>query len=235
MSNRTHGAGGPYELRRTTAAELASRLAQDAEAVCRHYLSRGRRHGRYWLVGDARNTPGDSLYVRLWGSESGKGAAGKWTDAATGEHGDLLDIIRESCRLTSFQDTAGEAERFLGLPERQKQRPNTPQQHDPVEAARRLFAMSRPIRGTVAERYLRSRGIASPRDADALRFHPSCTYRPDKNALSESWPAMIAAVTDLGGKRQPIPTFSGVAVGCDSAGSHFEGRCENGRVLIRGS
>jgi hypothetical protein len=28
-------------------------------------------------------------------------------------------------------------------------------------------------------------------------------------------------------KRQPIPTFSGVAVGCDSAGSHFEGRCEN--------
>ncbi len=36
-------------------------------------------------------------------------------------------------------------------------------------------------------------------------------------------------------KRQPIPTFSGVAVGCDSAGSHFEGRCENGRVLIRGS
>jgi SRSO17 transposase len=36
-------------------------------------------------------------------------------------------------------------------------------------------------------------------------------------------------------KRRPIPTFSGFAVGCDSAGSHFEGRCGNGRVLIRGS
>jgi uncharacterized membrane protein len=36
-------------------------------------------------------------------------------------------------------------------------------------------------------------------------------------------------------KRKPIPTFSGFAVGCDSAGSHFEGRCGNGRVLIRGS
>jgi hypothetical protein len=62
------------------AAELAHRLARDAEAVCRHYLSNGRREGRYWLVGDVRNTPGRSLFVRLKGPESGKGAAGKWTD-----------------------------------------------------------------------------------------------------------------------------------------------------------
>ncbi|XWX54025.1 hypothetical protein MSP5_001033 [Methylosinus sporium] len=61
-------------------AELAQRLARDAEAVCRHYLSNGRREGRYWLVGDARNTPGRSLFVRLTGAESGKGAAGKWVD-----------------------------------------------------------------------------------------------------------------------------------------------------------
>ena len=62
------------------AAELAHRLARDAEAVCRHYLSNGRREGRYWLVGDVRNTPGRSLFVRLKGPESGKGTAGKWTD-----------------------------------------------------------------------------------------------------------------------------------------------------------
>ena len=34
------------------AAELAHRLARHAEAVCRYYLSNGRRHGRYWMVGD---------------------------------------------------------------------------------------------------------------------------------------------------------------------------------------
>ena len=62
------------------AAELAHRLARDAEAVCRHYLSNGRREGRYWLVGDVRNTPGRSLFVRLHGPDSGKGAAGKWTE-----------------------------------------------------------------------------------------------------------------------------------------------------------
>ena len=66
-----------------SAADLARRLARDAEAVCRHYLSNGRRSGRYWVVGDVMNTPGRSLYVRLTGPEYGPGAAGKWTDAAT--------------------------------------------------------------------------------------------------------------------------------------------------------
>ncbi len=37
------------------------------------------------------------MYVRLTGPSSGKGARGKWTDAATGEHGDLLDVIRLQC------------------------------------------------------------------------------------------------------------------------------------------
>ena len=76
-----------------SAGELARRLARDAEAVCRYYLSNGCRMGRYWTVGNVQNAPGRSLYVRLQGPESGPGAAGKWTDAATGEHGDLLDLI----------------------------------------------------------------------------------------------------------------------------------------------
>lgn len=58
--------------------DLARRLAAQAEAVCRHYLSNGRRQGRYWLVGDVRNIPGRSMFVRLKGSA--KGVAGKWTD-----------------------------------------------------------------------------------------------------------------------------------------------------------
>ncbi|MEQ1670045.1 MAG: hypothetical protein ABL893_04220, partial [Hyphomicrobium sp.] len=70
------------------ASDLAQRLGRNAEAVCREYLSNGRREGRYWLVGDVQNNPGRSMFVRLKGAESGKGAAGKWTDAATGDHGD---------------------------------------------------------------------------------------------------------------------------------------------------
>jgi hypothetical protein len=98
------------------AAELAHRLARDAEAVCRHYLSNGRREGRYWLVGDVANTSGRSLFVRLKGPNSGRGAAGKWTDAATGQHGDLLDLIAMNRRLDCLRDAMEEARFFLSLP-----------------------------------------------------------------------------------------------------------------------
>jgi hypothetical protein len=185
------------------ASELAHRLAGQAEAVCRRYLSNGRRDGRYWLVGDVRNTPGRSLFVRLKGGESGKGAAGKWTDAATGEHGDLLDVIRESCGLVDFKDVADEARTFLSLPHPEPE-PAPPRRRassasGSTEAARRLFAMSQPITGTIVESYLRRRGITALHGAGSLRFHPRCYYRPDEHGPTETWPAMIASVTDLAG------------------------------------
>ncbi|WP_426441168.1 DUF7146 domain-containing protein [Bradyrhizobium genosp. P] len=184
------------------ASELALRLAREAEAVCRHYLSNGRRQGRYWLVGDSRNTPGRSLFVRL--NASPKGPAGKWTDAATREHGDLLDIIRESCGLLDFRDVADEARQFLGLPrpdlrsQLMSGRPGA--QTGPADAARRLFGMSQSINRTVVEAYLRRRGIRSVHHEGALRFHPRCYYRVDDDSPTEVWPAMIARVTDLDGR-----------------------------------
>ncbi|RUU13604.1 DNA primase [Mesorhizobium sp. USDA-HM6] len=187
------------------ASELAYRLGRQAEAVCRRYLSNGHREGRYWLVGDARNTPGRSMFVRLAGPESGRGAAGKWTDAATGEHGDLLDIIRESLSLANFKDAADEARCFLSLP-----RPlpdpvesalrGTSASMGSVEAAKRLVSMSRPISWTLVETYLRGRGVMALHETASLRFHPRCYYRPHRHAWTETWPAMIAAVTDLDGK-----------------------------------
>jgi Toprim domain len=191
------------------AFDLARRLARNAEAVCRHYLSNGRRDGRYWRVGDVHNTPGRSLFVRLTGAETGKGAAGKWRDAALGQHGDLLDIIQVTCGYADFHDVAEEARRFLSLPHPQSEHvsasaPGTGQQDTPApagspEAARRLFKASQPLVGTIAESYLRHRAITAFGGTEWLRFHPRCYYRPDEDAASEARPAMIAAVTDLEG------------------------------------
>ena len=183
------------------ASELARRLAREAEAVCRHYLSNGKREGRYWLVGDVHNTPGRSLFVRL--HDSPKGPAGKWTDAANGDHGDLLDIIRETLGLRDFREVAEEARRFLNLPHAEPQavlksvRP--PATIGSQEAARRLFAISIPIERTIAETYLHRRGIAHVYHGGSLRFHPRCYYRPDEHLPTETWPAMIGCVTDLDG------------------------------------
>ncbi|QHO77635.1 DNA primase [Bradyrhizobium sp. CCBAU 051011] len=184
------------------ASELARRLAREAEAVCRQYLSNGRRQGRYWLVGDVRNTPGRSLFVRLY--ESPKGPAGKWTDAATGEHGDLLDIIRERLALRDFRDVANEARRFLNLPRLTSEHASSPVRpavpRGSREAARRLFAVSRPIEGTLTEHYLQRRGIEDVHHGDSLRHQPRCFYHSSDDELPpEIWPAMIACVTDIDG------------------------------------
>src|SRR5690349_125487 len=165
------------------ASELARRLAREAEAVCRHYLSNGKREGRYWLIGDVYNTPGRSMFVRL--QDSPKGPAGKWTDAATGEHGDLLDVIRQSLCLRDFREVAAEARRFLKLPRAEPG--HVPKPSRPAatvgsqESARRLFAISGPIEGTMVEAYLRGRGIARVHHGGSLRFHPRCYYRPDEH------------------------------------------------------
>src|SRR5262249_28534710 len=153
------------------------------------YLSNGRRQGHYWTVGDVRNTPGRSMFVRLRGPESGKGAAGNWTDAATSEYGDLLDVIRESCGFIDFRDAADEARRFLSLPHVEPRRTpkpvRTPVPAGSPEAAQRLIAMSQPLSRTLAETYLRNRGITTLHDAVALRFHPRCYYRPDDGSPTE--------------------------------------------------
>ena len=188
------------------AGKLARRLAEQALAVCETYLSNGVREGRYWTVGDVHNTPGRSLYVRLAPSSDGRRPAGKWTDAQSGEHGDLLDIIALSRGHRHMRDTLDEARRFLALP-----RPE-PRAHMPAprtraptgtpEAARRLFAGSRSIAATLAERHLKKRGIVGVAGEPALRFHPRCHYRPsrrDAPGVATAWPALIAAITDLGG------------------------------------
>jgi len=185
-----------------TSHDLARRLGRQAEAVCRHYLSAGRPEGGYWLVGDVRNAPGRSMFVRI--RESANGPPGKWTDAATGEHGDLLDVIRESCGLIDFKDVAAEARCFLSLPHPE---PQPIRRRIPVpgvsagspDAAGRLFAMSKPIERTLADTYLRRRGITVLHGTGSLRFHRRCYYRPDQHSPTEIWPAMVASVTDLSG------------------------------------
>src|SRR5215211_7646506 len=122
-----------------SARDLAAELSRHAEAVCRTYLSNGQRQGHHWIVGDVGNNPGRSLYVRL---TPGRTAAGRWADAATGQHGDLLDLIQAACGFTDLRAAMDEARRFLALPQTRSQehrdRRAPAPRHSP-ERARRLF------------------------------------------------------------------------------------------------
>lgn len=183
-----------HEIRR-----ISERLAAHAEAVCAHYLSNGQKAGRYWLVGDVFNTKGRSLWVRLHGPLSGPGAAGNWTDEATGDFGDLIDLIRLNRQLNGWAEVRDEVMGFLSEPRHVSRQSPAPAPRNSPEAARRLFAASTPIRGTLAAKYLEARGLTLAFADTALRFHPSCYYRAGDHAALTRIPALIAGITDLGG------------------------------------
>jgi len=155
---------------------------------------------------------------------------GRWKDFATGQHGDLLDLIELSLGC-SRQDAFREARGFLGL---QSDAPeDVARRKAAAERAQRLAAEARAkdaeararkrkaalalwlaarerIAGTPVEHYLRDeRGIdlaALGRQPRALRFHPDCYHRhvdPETGEVFEgSYPAMLAIVNDAAG--QPI-------------------------------
>jgi len=188
-----------------SAADIAQQLARQTLAVCQHYLPAGRREGRYWQVGNIHGEPGRSLYVRL--DDGARGKAGNWVDAATGEHGDLLDLIRYNRGYSTLRDAKTEARRFLRLPQ-----PSTSQgsrlcrvksgNQASVRFARRLFAASMPLPGSHAARYLQSRSITRIEDLSSVRYHPRCPYRAsrgDRRTADAHYPAIICAVTDENG------------------------------------
>lgn len=170
------------------AAGIAAALASRAEEVCHRYLPRGKKQGRYWVAGDVDGSPGRSLFVRL----EPPGAPGKWSDAATGEHGDLLDLIRRRSSASTLRAAMDEARAFLALPA--PYLPGGGPPYDAREAARRIWGRCRQIEGGPPEAYLRARGITRFR-FPSLRFHPALYHREAGRRL----PALVAAVTDIEG------------------------------------
>ena len=168
------------------AARVSAALASRAEEVCRRYLPQGRRSGRYWIAGDIRGARGRSLFVRL----APPGTPGKWTDASSGEHGDLLDLVRIASGAGSLRAALAEARGFLSMPPMPA--PSGPDSYDRTEAARRLWQRCRAIDGTHAEAYLRARAIHRCR-FPALRFHPRLLHRDEAGV--RRLPALVAAVT----------------------------------------
>ncbi len=187
------------------ATELAAALAARAEDVCRRYLPGGRRQGNYWTAGDTGGGVGRSLFVRL----APPGRSGKWTDAANGQYGDLLDLIRLHIGAASLRAAMDEARAFLALEPAAAAfgghgdlgappsgTPGRPDSYDREAAARRLWRRCRPVEGSHAEAYLHARAIGHCR-FPALRFHPDLLHRDDTGV--RRLPALVAAVTGNAG------------------------------------
>ena len=80
-------------------------------------------------------------------------------------------------------------------------RADPPASWDGAAAARRLWRRCRPLEGTLAEAYLRARGLTACR-LPSLRFHPALAYRAA--AGWRRFPALVAAVSGPDGTLEGV-------------------------------
>jgi len=178
-------------LPRVTAADLSAALSQRVDDIAPRLFPAARRSGRYWHIGDIEGHKGDSLFIHARGSR-----AGSWQDAATGAHGDLLDLAAAAMR-TDLRGAMDWARGFLGISDEVPWIPPPPDYQradDDTTAGRReareIWASSKPAGDTLAETYLRARAINLP-PPPSLRYHGATIYQPSGVRL----PALIAAVS----------------------------------------
>lgn len=190
---------------RRSIADLSADLADRAESFCRLYFPEGRKQGNYWQVGDTSGAKGQSLAIRLQ-TEGGR-KAGSWQDFATGEYGDLIDLLQERLGSVTLKETLNEARSFLGeapcpaVPRKSRnaERPDAASSKR-IAQARKLFAAGKPVLGTLAATYLQGRGIT--RLGPALRYHPRVFLRRGEGDADppQRAPALLAKITDNRGQ-----------------------------------
>jgi hypothetical protein len=187
-------------MRHTVSIEqIKDGLTAQIEAVVDRFAPPAGRHyrkGPYYYTlnpGRADRSVG-SFVITMHGAE-----AGRWTDYASGQHGDLIDLIGLSLGL----DATGAikvAREFLGLdtesPDDRRRREEAAAQAKQRraeeeraradkdkrkrKAAQGLWLSAEPVLiGTPVDLYLKARGIdlaALPHQPAALRYHSACRY-----------------------------------------------------------
>jgi hypothetical protein len=190
---------------RRSIADLSADLADRAESFCRQYFPEGRKQGNYWQVGDTSGAKGQSLAILL--QAQGGRKAGAWVDYATGEYGDLIDLLHERLGSATLKETLMEARSFLGeapcpATPRETKRAERPDAASSkrIARARKLFSAGKPVLGTLAATYLQGRGIT--RLGPALRYHPNVFLRHGEDDADppQRAPALLAKITDIRGQ-----------------------------------
>lgn len=203
--------------------EISDMLAAHAESVCREFIPAGTVSGNRFTCASGFLAKGTQVSVVLTGDR-----AGKWKDFTQLDvGGDLVDLIEATQGLDKAA-AIREAKAWLGISEetgrqcRTKRRVDgrIPGKSDKAakaerkQAEKRVEALniwhgSRPAKGTLAEAYLRCRGlifdgITTPPFPENLRFHPLLRRWMPRDTeeiprVYPSLPALVAPVVSPGG------------------------------------
>ena len=185
------------------------------------------------LLGDPNKAMSSGSELR-WGSRGSLAVdlqKGTWFDHEAGQGGGVLDLIRRErkCSIAdALQWLNGEGEHVPIV--REVSNPAPKKDNRPY--ALRLWAESAPIGGTLAEAYLRRRGLAVAIPAD-LRFHGNCPMRDDAGE-AVMMPAMIAAVRSFVDGKVVGVHRTGLRPDATKARKMMLGPCSEGAIMLSG-
>lgn len=183
-------------------SEIVRLLADSAPALARELFPLGVREGTEYRIGSLAGDKGRSMAIHLGGAR-----AGVWSDFASGEAGDALDLVACALFMGNKAKAIRWARSWLGLdagvrPIQSLRLPpekKTPDLYTRKMAVRVWAEAHHGIKGTAADRYLQGRSIdlgSRGRQPAALRFAPNL-----HNAESgRAWPALVAAVNGPNGE-----------------------------------
>lgn len=181
------------------APAVARRLVSLVDEIVRGELPGALKQHGYWHAGSTAGEKGSSLFVGARGDK-----AGRWKDGATGDFGDLIDLIAKARGISLSEAYEAACVEYLGFAsQRDARKPAVPQPTFPsavddgadqakrVGFARRIWRGAGTIQGTSAATYLTGRRIkcALP---PCLRFHSQCP-----RGRAEYLPAIVALLVDI--------------------------------------
>jgi putative DNA primase/helicase len=189
------------------------------------------------LLGDPNKRMSTRRELR-WGSKGSLSVdleKGAWFDHETGEGGGVIDLIRRERKCTvkgalEFLESIGEH-----VPPVRDAHTNKAPRYDMRESAMRIWQECQPVEGTLAERYLRQRGLSVAVPAHSMRFHPRCPFGKDDEDRLLYLPAMVCLMRSVvTGEGLGIHRTALDGVSAAKIGRKMLGPCEGGAVMIGG-
>ena len=200
-------------------ADIKGELLARLDSLLADLLPGGKRAGNYYFAKNPRRNDrhANSFWIRRHGN-----AKGAWRDEATGDKGDVFDLIAFVMGHRDRKETFAWAKDFLGIgatpiaPEilearrlkREAEEAERAKEEAEDLAKKRKAAAGMwhkaeaELSGTPVELYLRARGIELSRFASpprVLRHIPAHDHR-DEDGVVTTWPCMIAAITGADGQ-----------------------------------
>lgn len=182
----------------TSAKEINQALTTDIEKLTHHLLGKPNYH----LSSSSNLRYGNkgSLSINL--------STGLWRNFETGEKGNALQLISSEMGFTNVKDSLSYAKDFLNYRDTQvitqsnrSSKENIPQVKDSPNKtayAKQLYAQSLPIKGTLAERYLKQhRHLQNYSNADLRFLSKISTWHGDKKT---EVPALLSIARDNKGE-----------------------------------